>query len=155
MKLMDFVCPSCVAADLDVTDKELVLGRMVEMLAEGGRIGDPGKLLDSLLEREKIMTTGIGHGIAVPHTVCEEVKSQTIALARIPAGADFDSLDREPVYFVFLLVGPPAASATHLKTLARISRLVQHSDFIQEIKQAATAREIIEILAGEDDKHAG
>ncbi len=155
MKLMDFVCPSCVAADLDVTGKEQVLGRMVGLLADSGRIGDPGKLLHSLLEREKIMTTGIGHGIAVPHAVCEEVKSQTIALASIPDGAEFDSLDREPVHFVFLLVGPPSASSTHLKTLARISRLVQHSDFVQEIKQAATVEDIIEILAGEDGKHAG
>ena len=155
MKLMDFVCPSCVAAALDETDKEKVLGRMVEMLAKSGRIGDPGKLLRSLLERERIMTTGIGHGIAVPHTVCDEVREQTISLARIPRGADFDSLDREPVYFVFLLVGPPSASGTHLKTLARISRLVQHTDFVKSIQQADAEDDILRVLAEEDGKHTG
>ncbi|MBW7995999.1 MAG: PTS sugar transporter subunit IIA [Candidatus Glassbacteria bacterium] len=155
MKLMDFVCPSCIAAELDETDKEKVLRRMVDMLAESGFTEDPAKLLHSLLEREKIMTTGIGHGIAVPHTVCEDVKAQTIALAHIPQGADFDSLDREPVFFVFLLVGPPSASATHLKTLARISRLVQHTDFVNAIKQANAVDDILNILAEEDGKHSG
>jgi len=125
------------------------------MLQRSGKIGDAAPMLKSLLEREKIMTTGIGRGIAVPHAVSPEVREQTIALARIPGGADFNSLDRAPVYFVFLLVGPPEAASNHLKTLARISRLIQHTNFVESIKKAETAEEILKILAEEDGQHKG
>ncbi|HUU26747.1 MAG TPA: PTS sugar transporter subunit IIA [archaeon] len=155
MKLMDFVSPDTVAPSLEVKDKNELLARMVEMLYKSGKITDPAPLLKKLLEREKIMTTGIGRGIAVPHAVSPEVKQQTIALGRIPNGTDFDSLDRSPVYFVFLLVGPPKASENHLKTLARISRLIQHTNFIESIKQAESAEDILNILAEEDGKHKG
>jgi len=155
MKLMNFVSLPNVAPSLEVKDKEELLVQLVDMLRCSGKIDDPAPLLKSLLEREKIMTTGIGRGIAVPHTVNPAVKEQTIALARIPEGADFDSLDRAPVYFVFLLVGPPEAASSHLKTLARISRLIQHTNFVDSIKKAGTAEEILKILAEEDGKHKG
>ncbi len=153
MKLMDFIGPETVAPRLEAGDKKELLARMVEMLYRSGRISDPGPLLRSLVEREKIMTTGIGRGIAVPHAVSREVKQQTIALARIPEGTDYDSLDRAPVHFVFMLVGPPEGSEVHLKTLARISRLIQQTNFVEAIKQADSAEEILRILAEEDDKH--
>lgn len=152
---MDFVSIQNVASSLKVEDKEELLGLMVDMLCKSGKINQPAPLLKSLLDREKVMTTGIGRGIAVPHAVSPEVKEQTISLARIPGGADFDSLDRAPVYFVFLLVGPPDTANNHLKTLARISRLIQHTNFIESIKKAETAEEILQILAQEDGKHTG
>ena len=155
MRLMDFVSFPNVAPSLEITNKKELLAKLIDMLQRSGKIGDPAPLLKSLLAREKIMTTGIGRGIAVPHAVSPEVKEQTIALARIPDGADFDSLDRAPVYFVFLLVGPLEAAGSHLKTLARISRLIQHTNFIESIKRAETAEEIIQILAEEDGKHKG
>jgi PTS system fructose-specific IIC component len=155
MRLMDYVSPDTVAPDLQVEDKKDLLCKMVEMIYKSGKISDPAPLLKSLLDREKIMTTGIGRGIAVPHTVSPEVKEQTIALGRIPGGMDFDSLDRSPVYFVFLLVGSPQSSENHLKTLARISRLIQHSNFVETIKEAKTAEDILNILAEEDEKHTG
>jgi len=155
MKLMSFVSLPNVAASLEVENKGELLAQMVDMLHCSGKIGDPAPLLKSLLEREKIMTTGIGRGIAVPHAVSPEVKEQTIVLARIPKGTDFESLDRAPVYFVFLLVGPPEATSSHLKTLARISRLIQHTNFVESIKKAETAEEILKVLAEEDGKHKG
>lgn len=155
MKLMDFVSPSTVLPDLEGSDKEDLLRRMVEKLHEAGKIDHPERLLGSLMDRERIMTTGIGRGIAVPHAVSAEVGEQIIALARVPGGIDFDSLDRAPVYFVFLLVGKPDSSDRHLKTLARISRLIQHSDFIETIKQSETTEDILRVLGEEDDKHKG
>ena len=155
MKLMNFVSLSNVAPSLEVKDKDELLAELVQMLQRSGKIGDVTPLLKSLLEREKIMTTGIGRGIAVPHAVSPEVREQTIALARIPRGADFNALDRAPVYFVFLLVGPPEAAGNHLKTLARISRLIQHTNFVESIKKAVTAEEILKILAEEDGQHKG
>jgi len=155
MKLMNFVSLSNVAPSLEVEDKDELLAELVQMLQRSGKIGDAAPMLKSLLEREKIMTTGIGRGIAVPHAVSPEVREQTIALARIPGGADFNSLDRAPVYFVFLLVGPPEAASNHLKTLARISRLIQHTNFVESIKKAETAEEILKILAEEDGQHKG
>ena len=153
MKLMDFVSADLVSPSLVVKDKKELLTQLVETLHRSGKIADPAPLLKSLLDREKIMTTGIGRGIAVPHAVSPEVKEQAIALGRIPEGADFESLDRGPVYFVFLLVGPPQASDLHLKTLARISRLIQHTDFVDSIKKAETVEEILKVLAEEDEKH--
>ena len=155
MKLMDFVSELTTAPGLEVSDKEELLTRLVDMLHESGRIAASRPLLQSLLDREKIMTTGIGRGIAVPHAISPEVKQQTIALARIPEGVDFDSLDRQPVFFAFLLVGPPEASGAHLKTLARISRLIQHTKFVDSIKQAGSTEEILKVLAEEDGRHTG
>ena len=155
MKLMDFVSEEMIDPQLDGRNKDELLRRMVEMLHRAGGIEQPEPLLKSLLERESIMTTGIGRGIAVPHAISPKVGRQIIALGRIPTGADFESLDRKPVYFIFLLVGPPESAAQHLKTLARISRLVQHSQFVESIKKARDAREILRILAEEDGKHTG
>lgn len=155
MKLMDFVSPATVILDLDGSSKEELLGRMVQKLLDAGKIKDPSRLLASLMERERVMTTGIGRGIAVPHAISAEVSEQLIVLGRAPRGVDYDSLDRAPVHFVFLLVGSPASSDRHLKTLARISRLIQHSNFIEEIKQAATVEDILRILSEEDAKHKG
>ena len=155
MKLMNYVCKETIAPELDGKNKSELLNRMVEMLHKAGKIKSPEPLLKSLLERESIMTTGIGRGIAVPHAMSPEVKELIIALGRIPGGADFESLDRKPVYFIFLLVGPPESSSQHLKTLARISRLVQHSQFVESIKKAQDAGEILKILAEEDNQHTG
>ena len=155
MKLMDFVSPATVLPAIEGADKEELLRRMVEKLHEAGKIDHPERLLSSLMDRERIMTTGIGRGIAVPHAISAEVKEQIIVLGRVPAGADYDALDRAPVYFVFLLVGSPDSSDRHLKTLARISRLIQHGNFIESIKQAETTEDILRILGEEDDKHKG
>ncbi|MCE5272051.1 PTS sugar transporter subunit IIA [bacterium] len=155
MKLMDFVSPDTVIPDLTGCSKEELLGKMVDCLREAGKIKDTSRLLASLMEREKIMTTGIGRGIAVPHAISAEVQEQLIVLGRAPQGVDYDSLDRAPVHFVFLLVGSPASSDRHLKTLARISRLIQHSNFVESIKKAATVDEILGILSEEDAKHKG
>lgn len=155
MKLMDFVSTDSIMPDLEPAPKDDLLSTMVGRLQETGKIGNPRPLLEKLLEREKIMSTGIGMGIAVPHAVSDEVEDLVIALARIPAGTDYDSLDGEPVNFIFLLVGSPNAQTRHLKTLARISRLVQHTQFVNSIKGAASADEILKILAEEDGKHKG
>ncbi len=155
MKLMDFVSPATVIPDLAGDSKEELLGHMVDRLREAGKIKDTSRLLASLMEREKIMTTGIGRGIAVPHAISAEVEEQLIVLGRAPQGVDYDSLDRAPVHFVFLLVGSPASSDRHLKTLARISRLIQHSNFVESIKKASTVDEILSILSEEDSKHKG
>jgi len=155
MKLMDFVSEDTIEPELTGQNKGELLSRMVEMLHRSGKIDDPEPLLKSLMERESIMTTGIGRGIAVPHAMNPEVKQLIIALGKIPAGADFESLDRKPVHFIFLLVGPPESATQHLKTLARISRLVQHTRFVESIKKARNARDILRILAEEDQKHTG
>jgi len=152
---MDFISEDTIEPELEGRDKTELLGRLVEMLCRAGKIDDPEPLLKSLLDRESIMTTGIGRGIAVPHAMNPDVRELIIALGRIPGGADFESLDRKPVYFIFLLVGPPESAGQHLKTLARISRLVQHSQFVESIKKARDAREILQILAEEDEKHTG
>jgi fructose-specific phosphotransferase system IIA component len=155
MKLMDYVSPATVAPDLESSDKEELLGQMVALLNRAGKISDPAQLLRSLMDRERIMTTGIGRGIAVPHTISSEVSEQIIVLGRVPRGVDFESLDRAPVYFVFLLVGSPHSSDQHLKTLARISRMIQQTNFVEAIKKAETAEGILRILSEEDEKHKG
>ncbi|MEA2062440.1 MAG: PTS sugar transporter subunit IIA [Gemmatimonadota bacterium] len=155
MKLMEFISEKTIDPALAGRNKRELLRRMVDMIHRAGKIEDPEPLLGSLLEREKIMSTGIGRGIAVPHAMNPEVEELIIALGRIPGGADFEALDRKPVYIIFLLVGPPESSGQHLKTLARISRLVQHTQFIDSIKQAGNAQDILQILTEEDEKHTG
>ncbi len=103
---------------------DAVLRSLAELLARGGPCNAQG-VYEQLAAREKLQSTGIGEGVAIPHTSLGEVEGQRAALVLCPGGIDFDSIDREPVTIFFAVIGPKSAAGAHLKILAKISRLLR------------------------------
>src|SRR5437870_13323846 len=113
---------------------------------------DEKRVLEVLLEREKISTTAIGEGVAIPHGKLPGVERVLGVFARSPEGVDFASLDGEPTHLFFTLIAPEDAAADHLKALARISRLLKDETFRRRLIEGKTSQEIFQTIAQEDQK---
>src|SRR5581483_8411841 len=111
---------------------------------------DAKATVEVLLEREKLGSTGIGQGIAIPHAKSEQANDVAAAFGLSRRGVQFDSLDGEPVYIFFVLVAPPNAAALHLKALARISRLLKDKFFRQALRDVKAPADILKIIKDED-----
>jgi mannitol/fructose-specific phosphotransferase system IIA component (Ntr-type) len=138
--------PSCVFMDLPGDGKARVLRAMTDRLAELGRIHDSGAIHALLMEREGLMTTGVRRGFAFPHAFNARIEHSFLSLGVAPGGTDFESLDNEPVHFVFLLLGPPDNQSIHLRILARVSRLTGQPEMLQIMRQARTREELLEVI---------
>ena len=150
MTLLDILSADSTLVDLKGETKEDIIAELVDTLAVGDAISDRDKVLQAVLEREKIMSTGIGDGIAIPHGKSDAVEKLVAALGTQRRGVDFEALDGEPAYVFFLLVSPANVSGPHIKALARISRLLKNDDFKKMLIAAETAAEIIEIIESEE-----
>lgn len=146
MKITDFLREDAVVIGLKSVDKNDVLGELLSTLQSAGQIKDKGRILESLVEREKLGSTGIGQGIAVPHTKSDQVENLVGALGVSTRGVNFDSLDGEPVYIVFLVLAPSKATGIHLKALAKIARLLKDRIFRNSLKSAKTAAEALKVI---------
>ncbi|MDR4503958.1 MAG: PTS sugar transporter subunit IIA [Candidatus Scalindua sp.] len=153
MKLIDFIEEDTILGDLKSTDKESVIREMVEVLCNLKKIdeSDINDVMDALLRREKVGSTGIGKGVAVPHTKHKCVTKITGAFARSLKGVEFDALDGEPVYLFFLLISPHDSTDLHLSALEKISMAIRNPDFRNFIKQASDKSEIVGILKEVDE----
>lgn len=132
--------------DLPAGGTESVLSCMVERLHAAGVISSQEDALSRLVEREKVISTGIGGGIAIPHARTPEVTRTVVVLGRSLKGVEFDAVDGKPVEVVFLILGPPESSAEHVKVLARIARLVKQPEFHAAVLQAETAEMMMEAV---------
>ncbi len=150
MKIMDFLCPDAIILNLEAQDKKEAITAMVEKLAECKKIKKTDDVIETVLEREKLGSTGIGQGVAIPHGKTDSVSDQVGALAISQKGVEFNALDGEPVYIIFLLAGPVEVAGQHLKALSRISRLFKDRFFRQAIRDAKTKEEVIKIIEQED-----
>ena len=142
-----------VIAGLAGEDKREILEELVSALEVGDKITDREKVLEAVLVREEIMSTGIGHGIAIPHGKSEYVTELGGVLGIKKAGVDFDALDGKPTHIFFLLVSPLDVSGPHIKALARISRLLKGEDFRQRLINATHHDEAVAILEEEEKRH--
>jgi PTS system nitrogen regulatory IIA component len=150
LKILDFLDPAAVVVDLTATTKRGALEELVSLLARNGKVKDPKATVDILMEREKLGSTGIGQGIAIPHAKTDQTSQVTAAFGLSRRGINFDSLDGEPVYIFFVLVAPPDAAGLHLKALARISRLLKDKFFRQSLRDVKDASEVLRIIRDED-----
>ena len=153
MKLTDILAESSIVADLHASEKTEVLERLVKAVAVTHPEIDTEEILDILLEREKLGSTGIGDGIAIPHGKSSNVAQIVSGFGLSKEGIDFDSLDGQPANLFFLLVAPEDSVGVHLKMLARISRMLKNSDFQQQLLQANSQQEIYQIISEEDAKY--
>ncbi|MFA6109534.1 MAG: PTS sugar transporter subunit IIA [Candidatus Latescibacterota bacterium] len=153
MTLMDILSPQSVIVGLRGETKEEIIEELVDALAAGSTISDREKVLQAVLEREKIMSTGIGDGIAIPHGKSDAVVRLAAALGTQKRGVDFEALDGEPAFVFFLLVSPANVSGPHIKALARISRLLKNDEFKKRLISASSPPEIMAVIENEEREH--
>ena len=155
MNIRTFLDDRAVTTDLKAqSNKEDVVRELVELLVQAGSIKerDVTKLVQILLKRESLGSTGIGQGVAIPHGKSDCVTRLVGAFGVSRAGVNFDSLDGEPVYLFFLLVAPEDSAGPHLKALARISRLLKDKHFRDILLVARDEKAHVKILREEDER---
>jgi fructose PTS system EIIBC or EIIC component len=131
---------------LEATTKDDLLSELVGVISGTSASSDRDDLLRAVREREAVLSTGIGHGVAIPHGKSAAVSDLRMAAGRAAAPVDFDALDGQPVSLFFLLVGPESAAGPHIKALSRISRLVRKDDVREKLVSAKTAEEFLHAL---------
>lgn len=153
MKFADFVSASAIRADLSAGDKEGAIREMVAALLGAGNIADEQveSIVKAIMKREELGSTGIGRGVAVPHTKHPSVARLVGTVAVSGEGIDFNSLDGEKVQLFFLLISPPDRPGDHLRALENISRQLRDDAFCRFLKQAKTADDIRQLLEEADN----
>lgn len=152
MKLTDILTKGLVLPDLQARNKRTVMEELCQALAKERPELAPAALMEVLLERERLGSTGIGDGIAIPHGKLHNLGDLLLAFGRSQAGVDFDSLDGKPAHLFFLVVAPENSAGVHLKALARISRLLKSNAVRKELMQAKDAEEIFRIIQVQDEE---
>jgi PTS system nitrogen regulatory IIA component len=153
VKITDFLTPDRVLPELKSTEKNAALREMAACLVSGEPSLDAQKVFQVLLEREKISTTAIGEGVAIPHGKLAAAERVIGIFARSAAGVDFASLDGEPTHLFFVLIAPQDGAADHLKALARISRVLKDPALRRQLMAGKTSQELFDTIATEDQKY--
>jgi len=152
MKVHEYLKESHIFLDLEPGDKRHVLEKFVSALKKRGLISKEKVILDELLKREGLGSTGLEKGIAVPHALIKKIKEPIVALAVIKEGIDFKAVDQLPTYIVLLLLGNKDNPGFQLKLLAHICRMVKETDFVKNVKEAETSQDVWSILKEEEEK---
>lgn len=152
MKLTDIVENSCVQLNLEATNKTDAITQLVDVLAKTNDVQDRDELLRVILDREKLMSTGIGNGVALPHGKTNVVEKSIAAIATLANPIDFDSLDDKPVQIILLLVGTEDNVGGHLRLLSRISRMVGAEQFRSALVSARTVDEAMGVFASYEEE---
>lgn len=153
MKLADFVVNDAIQCDLKATSKEAAVREIVESMTRAGslRADEAESVVAAIMKREELGSTGIGNGVAVPHTKHPSVDRMVGTVAISKTGLDFQSIDREKVDILFLLVSPPDRPGDHLRALENISRHLRVDTFCRFLRQAKSNEDIIEVLEEADE----
>ena len=152
MKIVEFLRPDCVIDNLTGKTGQAVLSELCRPLAQSQKV-DGQKLLETLLEREKLGSTGIGDGVAIPHGKVTGLPVLMASFGRSRAGVDFKAIDGKPTFLFFTLFAPENSAGAHLKALARISRIFKSPAFRDSILKAKDAAEIYRLIETEDSKY--
>ncbi|MCA9151017.1 MAG: PTS sugar transporter subunit IIA [Planctomycetales bacterium] len=153
MKFADFICTDAIRCTLASEDKESVIRELVEALVKAGKVSadEHENVVKAIMDREELGSTGIGRGVAVPHTKHASVERLVGTVGISADGVDFDSLDGEKVQLLFLLVSPPDRPGDHLRALENISRQLRDEMFCKFLKQAKSNEDISQLLAEADN----
>ncbi len=152
MILTQILHPACVKVPIQGKDKYAVITELADLLDADGLLLDKDIALKAVFDREKIRSTGIGSGIAIPHGKCQAVKELVMAIGIAPEPIDFDSVDGKPVFIVILLVSPADQTGPHIQALAKISRLMLDEQFRHSLEKASSAEEVYELLNSKESE---
>jgi PTS system nitrogen regulatory IIA component len=153
MKIAEFLREDLTLPNLAARDKAGALAELCGALARANPTLDFARLTDTLLEREKLGSTGIGEGVAIPHGKLAGVPGLLAAFGRSVSGVDFQAIDGKPTQLIFVLFAPENSAGIHLKALARISRLFRNPAFRKSILEASGAKAIFQLIAEEDARY--
>jgi fructose-specific phosphotransferase system IIA component len=153
MRISDILDETVVRVNLKGKTKDEIINQMIAIVTHSNKITDIEKVREAIFEREKIMSTGVGNGFAIPHGKTDAVLDIVAAFAITEDPIDYDSLDEQPVRLIFLLVGKDSMVGPHIKLLSRISRLMNKEEFRTKLLSAATEKEVIEIFKSEESTY--
>lgn len=150
IKISTLVKEKTIELELKSTDKKKVIAELVDVVARSGKLKDKKDFLRTILKREKLGSTGIGNGVAIPHARSPKVKDFILAFARQEKGVEFGALDGEKTYLFFMLASPEENVGGHLKILAEISRLVKDKFLVDRLKGAKDKKQALGVIAAFD-----
>ena len=153
MKILDYLKEDQVKADLQARDKLAVLKELSRMVAEPCREASEDEIMRVLLDRERLESTGIGEGIAIPHGRLKQLKNFVLSFGRSVQGVEFDSIDHKPSHLFFLVMAPENSAVNNLKLLSRIVTLLKDASFKKRLMEARSQKELFQIISEEDDKY--
>jgi PTS system nitrogen regulatory IIA component len=150
MRICEVLNRETILTDMKAKDKKEVLEELVGSVSRSADV-DRKEMVKVLMERERLGSTGIGGGIAIPHGKLKTLKTLILNVGVSQRGVDFESIDNRPAHIFFLLITPEDSTSLHLKILARISKMLKNDVFKEKLLQAASSDEIFNILETEDD----
>ena len=153
MKISEVLDEELIANNIPGNDKEEVLNYMIELISKSPKVRDKEKVRNAIFDREKIMSTGVGKGFAIPHGKTDGISDIVAAFGITENEINFESLDGEPVKLIFLLVGKESSVGPHLKLLSRISRLMNKDEFRLRLINAKTSKEIRNLFEAEEKSY--
>jgi nitrogen PTS system EIIA component len=151
MKISDMLDEDHILVDLKARDKKAVLEELAGVITSHDSSLEKSSLVKVLMEREKLGSTGIGDGVAIPHGKVAGVEQPIISFGRSRKGLDFDSMDGTPAFLFFLLVAPENSASVHLKALARIAKILKNGSFRKTLMDASTKQEIYRTIIQNDE----
>ena len=151
MRLTDILLTEHIVLPLKSNQRDASIRELIDLLAAKELISDVDQAYSAVLEREKLMTTGVGNGIGIPHCKDKSCPNFAVALGIYPKGIKFESIDKKDVKIVFLLVGPENNPGMHIKLLSRISRLMSNEELRQSILKTKDAQKIQELIDDEEN----
>jgi nitrogen PTS system EIIA component len=152
MRLSEILDEKNIIPDLKARDKKGALEELAGTVASNRQSMDKNSLVKVLLERERLGSTGIGDGVAIPHGKFHGIDEPIISFGRSLKGLDFESMDGQPVYLFFLLVAPENSASVHLKALARIAKILKNSSFRKTLMEIPTREELYQIIIQNDEE---
>ncbi|MCF8241722.1 MAG: PTS sugar transporter subunit IIA [Melioribacteraceae bacterium] len=153
MKISDILKVERIIPNLEKIDKTEIINEIIDLFADDDRVLDLEVVRNAVHDREKIMSTGVGQGFAIPHAKTNGVTEMIAAFAKTSEPIDFNALDQNPVNLIFLLVGKENLVGPHIKLLSRISRMMNKEEFRKSLSEAKSSEEILSIFSEEENKH--
>ncbi len=153
MKVFELLDEKFILTDFKSDDKEYVINELIDLYKENDKVNDIEKVRTAILDREKIMSTGVGKGFAIPHGKTNAVNDVIAAFGKTTRDIDYYALDGNPVHLVFILVGRDDMVSKHIKLLSRISRLMNKDEFRERLVNSNSKEEIINIFKEEEEQY--
>lgn len=150
MRIVDLITREMVVSNLSATDRKGVIRELAKHLADAHEEIDYDRLVKVLCDREALASTAIGQGVAIPHGKLSEISEIRACIGRAPDGVEFDSMDGNPTHIFIVMVAPENSSGSHLKALARISRVFKGAEILQRLLEAPGADELFAVLEERD-----
>ena len=154
MKVFELLDEKFILTGFKSEQKEKIINELIDLYKQSDKVNDLEKVRMAVLEREKVMSTGVGKGFAIPHGKTNAVNDVIAAFGKTEKEIDYDALDGKPVHFIFLLVGRDDMVSKHIKLLSRISRMMNKDEFRNKLIVAKSKEEIIEIFKEEEENYS-